>query len=181
MTDQDFTKALLASQETLGAYARKLTKHTERGEDLLQDTNVRIWEKRSLYVEGNFLGWCKTLMKRYFLNQLVVENRMLYSDNGFINDGENEERLDNGMHYKHAQYLSQRENQEDYWLENRIHEVIASLEPHTAMLIQLKLQGMDYGKIAKLLGIKPNNAKQRCFNDLKVLRQKLLDAGLLDN
>lgn len=185
MDDASFTKAYLAAQPALASYARKLCKHRERGEDLLQDANCKLWIKRAYYTEGNFLGWCKTVMKNHYLNQVEVESRMKYTDSAFAtgasNDvgGEAGEAPNRDVFYT-AKYLSQAPNQEDYWLENRIHECIVSLPPHTALLIQQKLQGLSYEQIAKVLGIKPNNAKQRYFNDIKTLRALLMARGLVD-
>ena len=185
MDDRSFTKAYLAVQPSLLAYARKLTKSAERCDDLLQDANVRIWTKRHLYVEGNFYGWCKVLMRNVYINQQEVESRMKFTENTFINgkldggtpDDSGDTHRDDMMH----RYLRQEPNQEDFWLENRINESIAThLPSHSALLIQKRLQGMDYKKIAKVLGITPNNAKQRHFNDTKILRKVLLQLGLVD-
>ncbi len=186
MDDKKFTTIYLAVQPSLAAYAKRLTRHTERAEDLLQDANLKIWAKRSQYEEGNFLGWCKVVMRNHYYNQVEVESRMKFVDSTFANGSsadvlgyENDESsYEASMHFK---YLAEQPNQEDYFLENQILEVIAELPPHTALLIQKKLQGMDYTQLAKVLGIKPNNAKQRYFNDIKLLRQKLQEKGLLDN
>lgn len=183
MDDATFTKAYLAVQTSLLAYARKLTKNSELSEDLLQDANVRIWTKRHLYVEGNFYGWCKVLLRNVYINQQEVESRMKFTENTFINGNAAQEGdpVDSGQDRLVYHYLRQEPNQENFWLENRIHEAIATHMPsHSALLIQKRLQGMDYKKIAKVLGITPNNAKQRHFNDTKILRKVLLQLGLVD-
>lgn len=185
MSDKDFENLLVKNQQALYEYCRRLTRHKERAEDLQQETNARMWTKRHLYEdEGKFLSWAKLVAKNHYLNQVKKEALIPIKTMPDFGDV-NEDSLEDFMAWKRARSemysLHEAPNQEDYWLENRINEVIATLPAPTALLIQKKLQGMTYAQIAKPLGIKPNNAKQRYFNDVKVLRQKLLDSGLLDN
>jgi RNA polymerase sigma factor (sigma-70 family) len=188
MSEAEFTKAFLALQPRLLAYCKRLAPG-EAAEDLLQDANLRIWQKKELYLEGNLWGWMKVLTRNVFFNQQEVEQRMKFTEMAFLNgnskgDTNNPYSFD-GLaggedEHQHMKYFSTGPNQEDLWLENKIMEAIASLPSHTALLIQKRLQGMDYKQIAKALGIKPNNAKQRHFNDTKILRKLLLDLGLVD-
>jgi len=187
MSEAEFTKGFLALQPRLLAYCKQLTKNPDTAEDLLQDANLRIWQKRDLYVEGNLWGWLKVLTRNVFFNQQEVEQRMKFTELAFLNgsksidaEGLYEGGLSEKDDHQHHKYFSVEPNQEDLWLENKIMEAIASLPSHTALLIQKRLQGMEYKHIAKALGIKANNAKQRHFNDTKVLRKLLLELGLVD-
>lgn len=184
MSDKDFEKLLLSHQTRFLEYARKLTRHKERAEDLLQDANVRMWTKRHLYVEGNFSSWGKTLMRHYFLNMvkkealLPMKTMPLFTDR----DGDDvEEYFGSKWRQGTLEHFAVAPNQEDFWLENRIMEVIATLPPHHALLVQKKLEGLTYNQIAVPLGIKANNAKQRYFNVAKELRILLQERGLLDD
>ena len=183
LTDREFEKALVAAMPTLAVHARKLTRNHDRAEDLLQDTLLKAWEKRALYQEGNWLGWLRVMMRNTWINAAIVDGRMKFTDQnwatGMNMDGSVEDN--NPQEKMVAKYLCSPANQEDAFLENQIYAAIATLEPHTALLIQQKLQGLTYAQIGKSLGIKANNAKQRYFNDIKTLRALLLKLGLLDN
>jgi len=184
MDDAAYSKLLTAAMPTLAVHARKLTRNRERAEDLLQDTMLKAWEKRALYKEGNYLGWLRVMMRNTFINAALIEGRMKYTDNTFATgsiDSGDDDSGSRSTSYLEGRYLSEGPNQEDFFLENQIHAAIATLEPHTALLIQQKLQGLTYEQIGKALGIKANNAKQRYFNDIKTLRALLLKLGLLDN
>lgn len=186
LTDREFEKLLTDALPTLQGYCRKLTRNRERAEDLCQDACAKAWTNRAKYTEGNFVGWLKVLTRNTYLNQVIVEARMKYTDGSWATGhgiDVNVINNDDNPKYEamHAKYLSSRENQEDAFLEGQIHAAIASLEPHTALLIQQKLKGLTYEQIGKALGIKANNAKQRYFNDIKTLRALLLKLGLLDN
>lgn len=185
MDDKAFTKALLDAQPILTAFCKRLTRHKERAEDLLQDGNLKLWEKRALYTDNSFLGWCKTVIKNTYLNQVLVESRMKFTEDAFVNgyvEKMGEYHSDGTSHdaVMEGKYLSTPSNQEDYWLENKIHEAIATFPPHQSLLLQKKLQGMEYKQIAKALGIKENNAKQRYFNVVKELRALLISQGILE-
>lgn len=183
LTDREFEALLTAALPTLQLYCRKLCRNRDRAEDLCQDACLKAWTNRAKYTEGNYLGWLKVLTRNHFLNQVVIEGRMKYTDHAFANGatsagGEEDNPYADKLT---AKYLSSPPNQEDAFLENQIHAAISSLEPHTALLIQQKLKGLTYEQIGKALGIKANNAKQRYFNDIKTLRALLLKLGLLDN
>jgi RNA polymerase sigma factor (sigma-70 family) len=184
-TDREFEKLLTNALPTLQLYCKKLTRNRERAEDLCQDACLKAWTNRAKYTEGNYIGWLKVLTRNTYLNQVIVEGRMKYTDGSWAT-GHGVDISVSGddnpyTEHLHAKYLSEPANQEDAFLENQIHAAIASLPPHTALLIQQKLKGLTYEQIAKALGIKANNAKQRYFNDIKTLRALLLKLGLLDN
>lgn len=185
MTDRDFEKRLTTLYPALMQFSRNLTRHKERAEDLLQDGMLRMWKSREKYKEDtNFPGWCKTVIRNLYLNQVQVEARMpMKWNNDFLTQevtGEREGTSSAGYSELVSRYAAVRENQEDEFLENQIYEVIATMPSHTALLIHLKIQGLTYTQICNLLGITANNAKQRYFHDIKVLRKKLLAAGLVD-
>lgn len=183
MTDREFETLLTNALPTLQLYCKKLTRNRERAEDLCQDACLKAWANRAKYLEGNFLGWLKVLTRNMYLNQVIVEGRMKYTDQNWATGLNLDTSADdnNPQDKLVGKYLSVRENQEDAFLENQIHAAIATMEPHTALLIQQKLKGLTYDQIGKALGIKANNAKQRYFNDIKTLRALLLKLGLLDN
>ena len=84
-TDRAFEQLLTAALPTLQGYCRKLTRNRERAEDLCQEACLKAWINRAKYVEGNYLGWLKVLTRNTYLNQVVIEGRMKYTDHAFAN------------------------------------------------------------------------------------------------
>jgi RNA polymerase sigma-70 factor (ECF subfamily) len=60
----------------LRRYARVLTANSTRGDDLVQDTLTRAWEKHSYWRPGSDLrAWLFTIMHNVFVNQLAAAKR----------------------------------------------------------------------------------------------------------
>jgi len=60
----------------LRRYARVLTANSTRGDDLVQDTLTRAWEKHSYWRPGSDLrAWLFTIMHNLFVNQLAAAKR----------------------------------------------------------------------------------------------------------
>jgi RNA polymerase sigma-70 factor (ECF subfamily) len=60
----------------LRRYARVLTGNSTRGDDLVQDTLTRAWEKHSYWRPGSDLrAWLFTIMHNVFVNQLAAAKR----------------------------------------------------------------------------------------------------------
>ena len=60
----------------LRRYARVLTRNSTRGDDLVQDTLTRAWEKHSYWRPGSDLrAWLFTIMHNVFVNQLAAAKR----------------------------------------------------------------------------------------------------------
>jgi len=67
---------LVAAIPRLRRYARVLTGDPTRGDDLVQDTLARAWEKRQLWRAGSDLrAWLFTIMHNVYVNQRALARR----------------------------------------------------------------------------------------------------------
>jgi len=80
---QEFIRLLTQAQPSLYAYILSLVPDRVQAEDLLQETNVTLWDKADQFKSGtNFLAWsCKTA---YF--KVLSHRRALARDHHIFND-----------------------------------------------------------------------------------------------
>jgi RNA polymerase sigma-70 factor (ECF subfamily) len=72
LNEIEFKELYHKNKSTLNRYSLFLTKDYDEAQDLLQDTLVRIWQQRVLYVEtGKFLPYAKLVMKRLYIAGLT--------------------------------------------------------------------------------------------------------------
>ncbi len=69
--DRDKYNALLTAYiPDLFAHALRLAPSYDDAEDLLQETALQLLEKRTLYIDQNFIGWGYTHLHNIFINTL---------------------------------------------------------------------------------------------------------------
>ena len=69
MNTSQFQKKLLGMQENMMNFALMLTANREDAQDLLQETSLKVLDKREKYVDNrNFKGWVLTVMRNIFIN-----------------------------------------------------------------------------------------------------------------
>lgn len=65
-----FADALIERRSRLMRYARSLTRNDSDAEDLVQDTYLKAWRYRHLYVEDRgFTAWLTTILYNTFINE----------------------------------------------------------------------------------------------------------------
>jgi RNA polymerase sigma factor (sigma-70 family) len=173
LTDKEFERKLILNQSYILGYAKILTKHTRDydAEDLLQDTNLRAWDKRSYYREDDsFSGWLCFMMHNIFINAILKtsklkmyyeeeESTMLpiverYSNSASINGGEGNIILD------------------------LIDEAVNKLDGKDRDIVQRHIAGETQASIGESYGMKDNAVKQRYFHAIRVVREYLLEKGI---
>ncbi len=77
----EYGRRILATYSALRNYAKKLTRHRERAEDLVQTTVAKLLDQRSAYdPTRELLPWAQVIMKRLFIDSIRkerTEGRML--------------------------------------------------------------------------------------------------------
>ena len=128
----------------LRRYALVLTGNPTRGDDLVQDTLTRAWDKRSYWRQGTDLrAWLFTIMHNVFVNQLSAARR----DAANISlDAEDE----NGS----ALQIS---GDDDPTTRIELQEVMRQVQRLPAeqreVLMLVAIEGMHYEEVAATLGI----------------------------
>jgi RNA polymerase sigma-70 factor (ECF subfamily) len=70
----EYGRQILAIYSALRNYAKKLTRHRERAEDLAQTTVARLLDQRSAYdPTRELLPWAQVIMKRLFIDSIRKE------------------------------------------------------------------------------------------------------------
>ena len=70
MTDDHFCSLLVASLPILRRHALHFAATSDEADDLLQDTILRLLEKRNLYQDRNFIGWGYKHLLHLYLNSV---------------------------------------------------------------------------------------------------------------
>lgn len=70
----EYGRRILAIYSALRNYAKKLTRHRERAEDLVQNTVARLLARREAYDPAfELLPWAQVMMKRLFIDSIRKE------------------------------------------------------------------------------------------------------------
>jgi RNA polymerase sigma-70 factor (ECF subfamily) len=70
----EYGRRILAIYGALRHYAKKLTRHRERAEDLLQNTVAKLLARREMYDPGqDLLPWAQVMMKRLLIDTIRKE------------------------------------------------------------------------------------------------------------
>jgi RNA polymerase sigma-70 factor, ECF subfamily len=83
MTSYDFRSELLSVIPNLRAFAMSLVGSADRADDLVQETLVRAWDKRSSFTPGtNLKGWLFTILRNEFYSQMRKRKREVADPEG---------------------------------------------------------------------------------------------------
>jgi RNA polymerase sigma factor (sigma-70 family) len=163
MTKIQFNKALLNLRVKLHFYALSLTSDSERANDLLQETMLKVLTYRDKFKQNtNFKAWVYTIMK-----------------NTFINDYRRNVKIRNtfGDSYIDFCYLFQMENiyqtPNSIYNTKEIHHNINALEDEYRIPFTMFLEGYKYKEIAEKLDIPIGTVKSRIFLTRKRLKKSL--------
>lgn len=84
-TDAAFREVLVSALPKLKAYAMSLTRNGERADDLVQDTLLRAWAKRSSFQAGtNLAAWLFTIQRNRFHSEHRKRQREVEDADGVL-------------------------------------------------------------------------------------------------
>jgi RNA polymerase sigma factor (sigma-70 family) len=175
LTDKEFENKLTLNQTYILGYARALTKTCREyeAEDLLQDTNLRAWEKRAYYKQDDsFTGWLCFMMHNIFINYVIKTKLKMHYDSEYNQDGEEVIPLV-------ERYSSPSINDgEGSMTLDLIDEALCKLEGRDRDIVQRYIAGETQAAIGISYGMKDNAVKQRYFHAIKIVRAYLLEKGI---
>lgn len=83
----DFRAELLAVIPNLRAFAMSLVGAADKADDLVQETLVRAWDKRSSFTPGtNLKGWLFTILRNEFYSQMRKRKREVPDPEGAMSE-----------------------------------------------------------------------------------------------
>jgi RNA polymerase sigma-70 factor (ECF subfamily) len=85
--DKDFKRSLLACLGSLRAFGVSLTGRHDRADDLVQDTIMKAWAKKSSFEPGtNMKAWLFTILRNEFYSQIRKSGREIQDSDGFYTE-----------------------------------------------------------------------------------------------
>jgi len=163
MTAIEFSYSLSETSKYLKPYALRLTKDSEKANDLLQETVLKAFTNRDKFKDGtNLKAWLYTIMK----NTFITNYQRMIRRNTFIDTTDN-------LHYI---------NSTDHVIENTaytsfamkdIKEAIEQLSDAYKTPFMMHFRGFKYHEIAEKLGIPIGTVKNRIHIARKELKASL--------
>lgn len=161
----EFRKELLATEQVLKSFARRLTMNKERADDLVQETILKaLWNSDKYTPHTNMERWVCSIMYNTFVND--------------INKKMNEEKA-----IKHQMQAYKNNHEAWTWStyidtsydSKEIYKVICSLPEGQRKPMEMHLQGFKYSEIAEHLSISIGTVKSQIFISRKKLQELLRD------
>ena len=160
---------LLAAIPRLRRYARVLTGDSTRADDLVQDTLVRAWDKRSLWRSGsNLRAWLFTIMHNVHVNGRAIAQREAAN---ISLDSEDEDSPPLQV-AEHGNQLDRIE------LSEVVQQVSRLPTEQREVLLLVAVEGLRYEEIAKALAIPIGTVMSRLSRARGKLRRMALEPPL---
>ena len=85
--EQDFKRTMLGCLGSLRAFAVSLTGRHDRADDLVQDTIMKAWAKKSSFEPGtNMKAWLFTILRNEFYSQVRKSGREVQDSDGYYTE-----------------------------------------------------------------------------------------------
>jgi RNA polymerase sigma factor (sigma-70 family) len=163
MTKIQFNNALHNLRDKLYFYALRLTSDSERADDLLQETMLKVLTYRDKFKQNtNFKAWVYTIMKNTFINEY---RRNLKTRNTF-DDSNNDIHL---IYSKDKVYPAP----DSFYCSKEIHNSIDALEDEYRIPFTMFFEGYKYKEIAEKLDLPLGTVKSRIFFTRQKLKKSL--------
>lgn len=163
MTKIQFNNALHSLRDKLYFYALRLTSDSERADDLLQETMLKVLTYRDKFKQNtNFKAWVYTIMKNTFINDY---RRNLKAKNTF-------DDINNDLHLlfsKDKVYPAP----DSFYRSKEIHNSIDALEDEYRIPFTMFFEGYKYKEIADKLDLPLGTVKSRIFFTRQKLKKTL--------
>ena len=148
----DFRTDVLPLKDKLFRLALRITLNRHEAEDIVQDTLVRVWERRSQWDEiENMEAYCLTICRRLCID--------------YVRSRESNASAQFSPLTAHAQEIPAPESQPDEMLDLKqrtaaVRRLIDQLPEVQRTIIQLRdIEGMRYDEIAQVTGLSETQVK----------------------
>lgn len=85
--ERDFKRSMLACLGSLRAFGVSLTGRHDRADDLVQDTIMKAWAKKTSFEPGtNMKAWLFTILRNEFYSQIRKSGREIQDSDGFYTE-----------------------------------------------------------------------------------------------
>lgn len=141
-----FKQGLLAALPSLRAFAISLAQHPDRADDLVQETILKAWDKRSSFAPGtNLSAWVFTILRNNFHTQYRKRKREVEDADGI-----------------YASRLKSAPAQLEKLEVQDLHVALQKLAPEQReALLLVGAEGLPYEEVAEICGIAVGTVKSR--------------------
>jgi RNA polymerase sigma-70 factor, ECF subfamily len=85
--ERDFKKAMLGCLSSLRAFAVSLSGRHDKADDLVQDTIMKAWAKKTSFEPGtNMKAWLFTILRNEFYSQARKRGREIQDSDGYFTE-----------------------------------------------------------------------------------------------
>lgn len=160
----DFKHDILPLKNIIFRTALRIVLNREEAEDIVQDTLVKLWERREdLNQVENLEAFALTMARN-----LAIDRKEKMDNQHVSFDDEEHDRPDEGQGGSDIQLMRQETT-------NFIADIINSLPEKQRTIIQLRdIEGKTYQEIATVLSISESDVKVSIFRARKEMKEKIL-------
>ena len=161
MTPETFTSLILPLKHKLFRYAKSILGNADEAKDVVQETLLKVWEKRSeMHQYKSLEAWCMTLTRNFALGKFRAKEHQ----NTYL-DGVN-----------HAIAPTPTADQHLEWKDTfrQIETIVGALSLKQKEVFQLRdVEGYTYQEISEITGYALEDVKVSLFRARKVIKEKL--------
>jgi RNA polymerase sigma-70 factor (ECF subfamily) len=160
----DFKHDILPLKNIVFRTALRIVLNREEAEDIVQDTLVKLWERRDeLDKVGNLEAFALTMARN-----LAIDRKEKMDNQHVSFDDEVHDQPDEGQGYA-DRALTQKETT------GFVADIINSLPEKQRTIVQLRdIEGKTYQEIATTLSISESDVKVTLFRARQTMREKIL-------
>lgn len=163
MDKEVFLKRILAVQDSMFRFAKRLLTSTEEAEDAVQEVFAKLWKNmNSLTTISNLEGYAMTMTKNYCLDRLKSKHAAQL-------------RL---VHFKHDKATSSLDQQiEDRDSVSQVFDFMEALPEQQKLVLQLRdVEQYDFETIAQITELSEGAVRVALSRARKTIRNKLIKA-----
>ena len=162
MMPEYFKSEVLPIKNKLFRFANSILKDGDLSKDVVQETMLKVWEKRKdLSRVHNLEAWCMTLTRNFALDKLRSKHHQTMELSINI-----DQQINELSPYKLAEIDNTMEV---------IHKIVNSLPQKQKETFQLRdIEGFSYQEISEITGYNINDVKVNIFRARKIIRTNLL-------
>jgi RNA polymerase sigma-70 factor (ECF subfamily) len=161
MTHQTFISQVLPLKDKLFRYAKSILSNADEAKDVVQETLLKVWEKRDeMSNYQNLEAWCMTLARNFSLQRFRDKN---HHHTGL--DGLGEQKDQSSTSFQNLE-----------WKDTlaRIDEIVNGMPLKQKEVFQLRdIEGYAYQEISEITGYALNDVKVSLFRARQVIKEKL--------